>query len=254
MKEIFGGRVKVIFRGTDLGDCHPRHPGAVQRINHAAQEAGIVETVWLRVGFTNRLATGDELEPFETGILASAPVADGLVLDRRGRAGLVTNADCAIGVLYDGSTAVMMHLGLACLWRPDGSPTVLEVAVRNAKVSPRGLSFWIGNAIGPCCHGYDHSIPEKANQGRQIVERFGAEICPGEVRHGPRKGYSAYDHLLLGMRIAENLRVGTVEADRTCTSCLGMHDPDGPGYGKYYSATRDMEKNNERNLSMVFFA
>lgn len=251
MKLVLNSRAAIEHRGTAFGDVHPRHEGAQDRILSAAKSFDVDEVAWARLDFTNRVAGPADLEELRPGLLYTSHTADGFILDRRGRAVLIANADCAVGVLAGPTAIVVMHLGLACLWREDGEPTVLQRAVDALGVPGSELSFWIGAGIGPCCHGYDLSNAKNAARAQALTTAYGPMVCSGEVASGPRRGLAACDHVLIGELLARSIGIARVEVDRTCTSCAGMVDPNGTGYGRFFSNTRDALGMRERNLVLV---
>ena len=51
--------------------------------------------------------------------------------------------------------------------------------------------------------------------------------------------------------LLERAGVGALEVDSACTACAGLLDPDRPGFGDYFSHTRDLEGTRQRNLVLV---
>ncbi len=244
-------------RGTDFGDASLRHPTAPQRLRAAAAALELDQLVYLKAEFTNRIAYPADLTPLVPGdtVLQLTPFdAEAFLLDRPRRGVLIANGDCAIGVLSDGRQALVMHLGLDCLWREDGSPTVLHHGVAHFDTAPAQLSLWLGGAIQACCHGYRLTTPREQRRHAELGQRYSPAVLPGRVRHGPRRGAFAVDHQRLAMEIAATLGVGRIDADRRCTACAGLSDPDRPGYGTFYSHTRDHAQGRERNFALVAVA
>lgn len=239
--------------GTAFGDASPRSSDALPRVRAAAVDAGFDDLCLMQVAFTHRVATAGELESRPGGLRRTRGAADGLVLDEvPGRAVWVANADCPIGVLAvrDGP-AVVLHLGLDCLWRPDSGPTLFETAVAALEVPPGELRFWVGCGIGPCCYGLWHRDPALRARVDHLRARYGADVIDGEASRGPRRGQHAYDLHEMALRSARLAGVGEARAERTCTSCAGLRADGDEGFGLYFSNVRDRERSGARNLVLV---
>lgn len=85
----------------------------------------------------------------------------------------------------------------------------------------------------------------------EIIRTFGEDVLPHRVEHGPRKGAHGYDPILMVARRARSPGIVHVETLSTCTSCLGLDNPDTTGYGDYYSNIRDTHGVGERNLALA---
>lgn len=246
---VLEDRVLIELRGTQYGDHSSRDPVSQERLLNACTELELDEIVYLRVNFTDQIATEKLVEGVCPRLKRTLGLADGFLITRPKLGVAIANADCALGILCGQDAVVVMHLGLDCLWR-NGAPTVLHHAV-NALGSPERLGFWVGCAIGPCCHGYSLDTDVERARHEAIINTYGADISPGLTRKGPRRGKYAYDHRLLAVRLAEQLKIGRIETDNMCTACDGLDDPDAEGFGTYFSHTRDIYGTRKRNLALA---
>jgi len=251
---ICGGSLRFAHFGTELGNVHPRDGQAAARILGALEGLGETSGVLMQPEFTHRLCTSDAVEPWRDGLWRTTLECDGLHLEPGDRPVMIANGDCSVGVLTEGQRAVVMHLGLDCLVRTDGGPTVLEQAVAALGGPARAMRFFAGGAIGACCHGYSHETDAERRRLAALSARFGADVVRGTVARGPRRGAVAYDHRGIAVRLARQLGVEWIEEDTRCTACAGLGEPDAAGYGAFYSHTRDHLGGRERNLAVVAWA
>lgn len=253
---LFDGRVEVTFWGKEYGNFSlkdsefNRHSAVRHRLD--------LNRIFLpSVNFTNRVVHMDDKDTYEVkpGMWRTRSKADGGIVfyDLAGIS--ICNADCPIGVLYDSTThfLCMVHLGLKCFYRPDGSDSILKQALRAMKVSGeqvKDILFWFGAGVGPCCYGLDldHEIPKwrehNRRQAQELKDLFGEEAVGGTVKSGPRAGQTAHDLYEMIWNHADALGIEMIEHLMTCTCCdLGMD-----GENKYWSNVRDAEKVGYRNM------
>lgn len=250
------GAVHIEHRGTAWGDASMRAPDALDKLLRLRHEHDLDDIVMPQLDFRHHIEASDSLVESAAGIYKTRALGDGFHLERPRRGVFIANGDCSVGVMLnaDRREAVVMHLGLGCLWRSDGGPTLIEQAVHHLGGPSASLRFWVGCGIGPCCHGYGHDRPEHLRRAAALRELYGADVIGGAALHGPRRGQVAYDHVLMGMRAAERAGVKRVEADRVCRACVGLEDLNGPGYGDFYSNTRDASRGLERNSTLVWLS
>lgn len=245
---LFGGAVQVAHFGTAAGNFSPRQPDWAARHRAAAESLGLARQVRLRVNFSADLAGLDQVRTVDGPIVETVAVAEGLHLTAPGVGAAITSADCCTGVLWNGTDAVVMHLGLACVHRPHGGPTVLEAAANRLGGD---LQLWLGGAAGPCCYGWPTADADARQRLATLTDRFGPTAQPGPVRHGPRRGFAAIDHVAVAAAHAEALGIA-VQIEPECTACAGLSAPDRPGYGAFYSNVRDAFGRYERNLVVAW--
>ncbi|MCB9539573.1 MAG: laccase domain-containing protein [Myxococcales bacterium] len=249
-RTLLGGQVRVAVVGAASGSLRLDHPGGPQRVAAAAAAFGVARVGMVAAEFTRRVATADDLVPLDGPIWRTRAEADGLRWRDPTLAFGLSSADCATAVLARDGEVVALHLGLRGVWRDGDGPSLLETVIAGLD-EPASWSAWVGAAAGPCCHGF----PERTAAERAFVERlrraWGAVGQPHAVRHGPRRGFAGCDHRAIAVALLERAGVGALEVDTACTACAGLLDPDRPGFGDYFSHTRDVEGTRQRNLVLV---
>ncbi len=273
VQTLFHGKVKYLHLGCP-DNFHPQSNGfeirlaMVQKIVEDAYHTIATRTVLApKVAFTNRIAIPDDDFAFQnqTGLHRTEKPADGVIVSSTDESAAIFNADCHIGILYHEKTHrfVLIHLGLKCFYREDGSSNIIDQAIYALGVPVRELQFWAGAGIGPCCNGYDHSDPKNAELGEKLNREFGYKNLPvvgykykddliestGLVLHGPRKGQVSYDNRAMISQIAVSHSGMPVEISASCTSCQGREQfPDRP---QMWSNVRG---HKERNLFLCWLA
>ncbi|MDD3887519.1 MAG: laccase domain-containing protein [Patescibacteria group bacterium] len=268
VQTLFNGKVKYLHLGCP-NDFHPKSNGFKDRMNQVLAILGHHENTLIapRVQFTNIIATqqpGAFVFEEDNGLWRTSAGADGVLIHNTAPVAIF-NADCHVGILYHHKTHrfALIHLGLKCFYREDGSPNIITQAITSLDVSARELEFWAGAGIGPCCNGYDHSDPKNAELGKKLNQKFGYEDLPvvgyrykdkychitGFVTNGPRIGQISYDNGSMISRIGINHPGMMVELDPGCTSCQGREQfPDRP---QFWSNVRG---HKERNLFLCWLA
>jgi len=249
-----GGDVSIHHFGRQHGNFSPRRPNEAacqDGLERAALTVRLETLVRLRVDFTDLIT--DRSRPVagsgaDSAAYETVEAADGFLLTGSDTGVAITSADCPTGVLLARELAVVLHLGLDCLLRPDGRPSVLEAAVRLFR-DAGALRFWVGRAAGPCCYGLDPAVD--AEKVARLVARFGEHACPGTVAQGPRAGARAVDLVEIAVRLAAELGVEEIETDRICTSCAGVADRSATTPGRFWSHLRDAGRTAARNLVVV---
>jgi polyphenol oxidase len=135
-------------------------------------------------------------------------VGDGLIMIRKGVAGIIRTADCVPIILCDATSgmAAIVHAG----WRG----TVLRIAGKAACMMaelgavPSLMQALIGPCIGPCCY----------EVGQDVAERF------RDAGFGEEVAVQRSDSLLLDLRKAntedlEAAGVGSIHTLDLCTRC-----------------------------------
>lgn len=249
---IADGSVQIERLGRNLGNFHPTLSPEAPILYDIVRKNFRFSRLFLpKVNFTNRVAGMRDSNCFSLPdrpfIWRTRDWADGgIVINDSLTAIGVCNADCHLGVLYDpdGEMLCLLHLGLKCFYRPDGSPSVLQEALRLYDCDATDLYFWVGFGAGPCCYGHDLQHPEFGEKNRHQAENlrkfFGAQAVKGTVAAGPRKGWAAHDNLTMIINHADKLGFKDMEIDYQCTSCAGLDSKDGVETGErlYWSNLR----------------
>lgn len=252
-KIIFDNKVVCGHAGVGFGNLHPE-PEDIESINiiiYIADSLNASQIFAPKVRFTNNVVSFLDPDVYELHhrFFRTRFGADGGLTTSPDTAIVIFNADCHAGIIYKPENGVLcvVHLGLNCFFREDGTPSILERAITVLGGDASKLMFWFGAGIGPCCNGYDLSAPISAAKAKKIQQKFGDDVIEGEVQHGPRRGQTAFNNSLMILRHAESLSFTRIEHDLTCTSCAGLTNPDKLGYGAYFSNVRDVERKGERN-------
>lgn len=252
VKKIFNEKVKFIQAGADLGDCHPAHEGGIDKIMQVRDILAVDAVFAPSLNFTNQVAAVHETEKIksENHLLRTKDKADGGIVAVEYVALMICNADCHIGLIYYEKKRLltMLHLGLNCFFRQDGSPSILENAIAALKADPKDLKLWVGAGIGPCCNGYNFGNPQ-TDKIRQLF----LNCVGGEIKKGPRRGQESYNNIKMILQQAYDLGFRHLEFDDACTSCAGVADDESNEIGTYFSNVRDLSnpKNNFRNCFMA---
>ena len=262
--KIFDSRLEIAISGKALGDCHPKHEGGIRRIWQVGDFLGIGTILAPSLAFTNGAARfrqtdillkSSDWHDEALNFYRTKTSADGVWLDfprPDWKYGLViANADCHVGVVYNPKTRaiMMLHLGLKCFCRDDGSDSILAQARQIGEF--KDLWLWAGLGIGPCCNGYNLTVPENAARAEKIRKEFGNGVIGAPLVAGPRKGQISFDNLGMIRAQALKLGFGKVQYDETCTSCHGLVDPNKRRGCTFFSNVRDWAKTNARNCVMV---
>ncbi|MFA6296433.1 MAG: laccase domain-containing protein [Patescibacteria group bacterium] len=260
VQTIFDGKVKYLHLGCP-DNFHPKSVGFKERMNQILAMIGHHEYTVIapKVQFTNTVVPqsfNNFVFEEENGLFRTITPADGVVIENAAPAAIF-NADCHCGILYHEKTRrfVLMHLGLKCFYREDGSPDIIQQAISALGNPPEELKFWFGAGIGPCCNGYDHSNPKNIELAHQLNIRFGDQkysVINDHVTviHGPRSGQVAYSNTLMIYELAlEHLPSQHFSTDHKCTSCQGREQhPEKP---QMWSNVRG---HKERNLFLAWLA
>lgn len=231
---IFDNMVHVQWRGRISGDFHPSKSPEAPMLFELFRTSFKLSRLFLpSVNFTNRVASVTDSNAYALEnmpfVWRTREKSDGgiVVMDPL-TAVSICNADCHLGVLFDPVRGMLclLHFGLKCFYRPDGSPTILEEALRLFACEVDRLYFWVGFGAGPCCYGHDLDHPQYAEQNKKqsadLRRLFGDDVVKGEVKRGPRKGFAAYDILTMVVRHAEKLGLSDIDIHPTCSSCAGL--------------------------------
>ena len=169
----------------------------------------------LQLAYLHQIHSNKVLEAFP----GCCGKADGLWTTRRELALSVVTADCVPVVVADQDRLAVAHAG----WRGIVSGIVERTV--HALGDPRGLSAWIGPAIGPCCYEVDWDV------ARQVAAASSESII-SEGRQGkPHVSIPSAVEFQL-----ENLGVRTVRSVPACTRCKSSdfwsYRSCGPGAGR----------------------
>lgn len=145
---------------------------------------------------------------------------DALITRRRGLALAVGTADCVPVLLGNEKEVAAVHAG----WRGIVAGVVGETLAAMAS-DPRGLTAWIGPAIGPCCY--------------EVAPEVAARIAGASAAEVAVEGAGSRPHADLPAAVAWQLRAGGVTDLRTVEHCTRCHPEelwsfrrDGPGGGR----------------------
>lgn len=247
-KAIFGGSVEFVFSGREFGDCQFSNPGSLKNIADLRQRVGGEGFFAPWVNFTNKIEELKNLKILGDGanVIRTRESADGGIIDTPDLWLMINNADCHIGLIYDAENhrLCLIHLGLMCFHRLDGSPSIIENAICKLNVFVKRLQFWVGCGIGPCCNGYN--VNWKYRQS--VIEKF-PDCVGGLVQKGPRRGQEAYDNLKMIVTQARQLGFDHIEIEDTCSSCHGVEKDESSDLGTFFSNVRDLStpKKKSRN-------
>lgn len=285
VKRISDGRISdglnYVHLGAAFGSMSPKEKYFLPRLFEIMKELGLKSIFSPRTNFTNAVPdvtanvgkvgkwkSFQKWENFQKGRLVisrTVDFADGVTVPKKKGIGLViANADCSLVVMESEKTFTLLHAGLRCICRDDGSMSIIDVGFRHyhRDYNPL-LKIWVGGGIGPCCYGSaDNNLILKLSRryGYYATNYFNGETT--KVPYGPRKGQEAINLLgIIDCQISECLtafywpgadkRPRSVY-DRTCTSCFGLKVKNGPGFGKFFSHVRDTENTGARNLFLMF--
>lgn len=246
------GGFRFIQGGVAFGDASPRTPENLEKVAQVADVLGFDEVILVQVAMTHRVALPYETQASVYGLHKTDGLADALVIEQAGHAALIANADCPVGLLRapDGR-AVVMHLGLECIWRADNEGGIMEAALAVLDCAPEDSRLCVGAGIGPCCFGYSATSAKHLAMEAGLRARFGAGCFPGQVHKGPRRGQLAYDLGHMIRQQAELLGIGAVAQHGDCSSCAGLENEEDESVGLFYSHVRDREATRGRNMVLV---
>lgn len=266
---LFDGKVKYLHLGCP-DNFHPKSEGFSSKIGMIQELLKLKHIFAPSVQFSNTVvkfkpthSVPEYCQSVDTNIWRTNIPADGGITHDPKIGLAIFNADCHIGILYHEKTGhfAMIHLDLKCFYREDGSPDILRQAIRALDNPPtHELQFWFGAGIGPCCNGYDHSVPKNAEMDEKINQTFDLDFGPvvghknqsitpeGKVIYGPRIGYVAHDNLMMIAILAlKHELILTRPFDNTCTSCQGREAH--PNLPQMWSNVRG---HTERNLFLAW--
>lgn len=274
---LFHGKVKYLHLGCP-DNFHPKSKGFKERINQALSILGLYHEFSMvcapKVQFTNIVVhqgTGNFVFEEENGLCRTIIPADGVIINYRAPIAIF-NADCHVGILYHEKTGLfaLIHLGLKCFYREDGSPNIIDQAIAALDAPVHELFFWYGAGIGPCCNGYDHSDPQNEELGKKLnqIFRYGEEnglhgfpvvgyhgqfskTPEGKVLYGPRAGQISYNNgaMIFSSAMKRRDLETLFDCDCSCTSCQGREQH--PELPKMWSNVRG---HKERNLFLCWLA
>lgn len=268
---LFDSKVKYLHLGCP-DDFHPKSTGFKERMREVLSilsAAGIRKEAIPaapRLQFTNIVVDVKDCKEYvlenENGLYRTKNFADGTVIREPGMPAAIFNADCHIGILYHFKThrLALIHLGLKCFYREDGSPDIIWQAIRALDKPPTyELQFWFGVGIGACCNGYDHSDPKNAALGKKLNEEIGHHFPvvghndnfgnPSRaVLYGPRAGQVTYDNVQMISNVARKHKISQV-FPAICTCCQGREQH--PKLPQMWSHVRGHQ---QRNLFLAWLA
>lgn len=268
--------LNYVHLGAAFDSMSPREEQFLPRLFEIMKELDLERIFSPRTNFTNAVldatadaGKADKWENFQKGRLIinrSIDFADGVTARKEKGTGLViANADCPMVVIESRETFTLLHAGLKCICRDDGSISIIDVGFRKYYRDDNPMiQLWAGAGIGPCCYGSaDDNLIQKLSRryGYSATNYFNGET---KVPYGPRKGQEAINLLgIIDCQISEYLTAfywpGTdkrpvVKFNKTCTSCFGLKVKNGPGFGRFFSNVRDTKKTGARNLFLVFLS
>lgn len=278
VKTIFNGKVKYLHLGCP-DDFHPKSTGFKERMREVLSIAeircGIPAAPKLQ--FTNIVVDVKDYEEYvyenENGLYRTKNFADGTIIREPERPAAIFNADCHVGILYHEKTNrfALIHLGLKCFFREDGSPNIIQNAIKALGVPVSELQIWVGGGIDFCCNGYDLTNPqnitlvENLRKSGLAENTIGEEInhfkvlkdlngFDGKVKYGPRKGQTAFNNMGMILRVLSRYCTPDNKWQNftwilACTSCQGRERH--PELPKMWSHVR---KHQERNLFLAWLA
>lgn len=236
IEKLFGGKVMIMTGGVEFGDCAPTTE-QWSNLSRACQLFGAQAVLAPTLAFTNHITSFEagDYNHVATHIMRSKEKSDGVFLKYRALAGAIPNADCPQVIIYDECyhEMAMLHCGMMCLVRPDGSLSIIEAAIERFKSKPRDLMLWAGFGIGPCCFGKNDNYYHAKFEGF-IKETF-PESTTRKVQKGPLRGQTAYDLYSMIAIIAKSIGIKHLEIDFRCTACDGRDESQPDKFGRYFS-------------------
>jgi len=227
---------------------HPGHEDFSTNIAEILSTTGSKRIVAQKLGF-NTLLTDTVIFPEQLvqgqtasgedvgGFFRSATVTDGLILPRgQGVLGLVMNADCPVGVLYNREVGAVLHLGLENLAKPEAE--VFESLLFNAVkrlctfhcATPETLQFQLSFGAGPESYGLDPN-PEgkfyaKNQETLSWLKQFWPDAGTTRCTLAPRQGHLAVDlfEVAKGQARAAGLKEENVQICTVDTAAIGRED------------------------------
>ena len=235
-KFLFNNAVHLLMTNRKMGDFHPLSENFRDRLNPVLDRLGAIYCLNPVSDFTNRVFVDVEIHPGQ--FTRSPDFADAIVTKNSHRALMIATADCFAGVVFDPGKRglALVHLGLKSIYREDGDRSVLENVVRI--MGGKNMLFWFGGGIGNCCYGINDPVFIE-----KIKDRFGSLSVNGEVEKGPRRGFPAIDlhNIIYNEAVGLGLEVCSDRTSDICTSCYAHPNPNGEGFGRFFSNVRDSE-------------
>ncbi len=235
-KFLFNNQVRLLMTNVKMGDFNPLSENFMDRLNPVLDRLEATSCVSPASDFTNNIYIDTDISGER--FMRSPDYADAVITKNHQRALMIATADCFSGVIFDPKKMglALVHLGLRNIYREDGSPSTLEKVVEVMR--SKNLLFWFGGGIGNCCYGFeDEKLLSK------LRRRYGNLSVSDIVQKGPRKGFYAVDlhNIIFDEAIRLKLEICTDRMTDLCTSCYAHPNPNGEGFGHFFSNVRDPE-------------